>query len=74
MKQQLLALALMLSSAAAIAAERVQVVTSFSILADMVENVGGEHVEVTEGLKAGEQVVVVGQNNLSEGVKVNVAR
>ncbi len=34
----------------------------------------GEYVEVTEGLKAGEQVVVVGQNNLSEGVKVNVAR
>ncbi len=37
-------------------------------------NAFGEHVEVTEGLKAGEQVVVVGQNNLSEGVKVNVAR
>ncbi|MGM0824529.1 MAG: metal ABC transporter solute-binding protein, Zn/Mn family [Pseudomonadota bacterium] len=31
----------------AVAAERVQVVTSFSILADMVEQVGGEHVEVT---------------------------
>ncbi|WP_108447320.1 metal ABC transporter solute-binding protein, Zn/Mn family [Halomonas denitrificans] len=31
----------------ALAAERVQVVTSFSILADMIENVGGEHVEVT---------------------------
>ncbi|WP_017429505.1 metal ABC transporter solute-binding protein, Zn/Mn family [Vreelandella jeotgali] len=29
------------------AAERVQVVASFSILADMVDNVGGEHVDVT---------------------------
>ncbi|MCE9662920.1 zinc ABC transporter substrate-binding protein [Halomonas sp. M5N1S17] len=37
----------MLALPAAFAAERVQVVTSFSILADMVENVGGEHVEVT---------------------------
>jgi membrane fusion protein (multidrug efflux system) len=34
----------------------------------------GEYVEVLDGLKEGEQVVVVGQNNLSEGVKVNVAR
>ncbi len=34
----------------------------------------GEHVEVIDGLKENEQVVVVGQNNLSEGVKVNVAR
>ncbi|PKN38634.1 MAG: hypothetical protein CVU62_00070 [Deltaproteobacteria bacterium HGW-Deltaproteobacteria-2] len=34
----------------------------------------GEDVEITEGLKEKEQVVVVGQNNLSEGVKVNVAR
>jgi membrane fusion protein, multidrug efflux system len=34
----------------------------------------GEVVEVVEGLKEKEQVVVVGQNNLSEGVKVNVAR
>lgn len=31
----------------AVADERVQVVTSFSILSDMVENVGGEHVDVT---------------------------
>lgn len=37
----------MLALPAAVANERVQVVTSFSILADMVENVGGEHVEVT---------------------------
>ena len=37
----------MLALPAAMANERVQVVTSFSILADMVENVGGEHVEVT---------------------------
>ena len=37
----------LLALPAAIADERVQVVTSFSILADMVENVGGEHVEVT---------------------------
>jgi membrane fusion protein, multidrug efflux system len=34
----------------------------------------GEDVEVVEGLQEKEQVVVVGQNNLSEGVKVNVAR
>ena len=33
-----------------------------------------ELVEITEGLKIGEQLVVVGQNNLAEGVKVNVAR
>ena len=34
----------------------------------------GENVEIVEGLKEKEQVVIVGQNNLSEGVKVNVAR
>ena len=34
----------------------------------------GEYMEVREGLQEKEQVVVVGQNNLSEGVKVNVAR
>jgi len=34
----------------------------------------GELIEITEGLSAGEKVVVVGQNNLSEGIKVNVAR
>jgi len=34
----------------------------------------GEFVEVIEGLKEKEQIVVIGQNNLSEGVKVNVAR
>lgn len=34
----------------------------------------GEYVEIIEGLKEKEQVVVVGQNNLSEGVKINVAR
>jgi len=34
----------------------------------------GEFVEIMEGLKEKEQVVVVGQNNLSEGVKLNVAR
>ena len=37
----------MLALPAAIAADRVQVVTSFSILGDIVENVGGEHVDVT---------------------------
>jgi zinc/manganese transport system substrate-binding protein len=36
----------LLALPAAVAAERVQVVTSFSILADMIDNVGGEHVEV----------------------------
>jgi len=34
----------------------------------------GEMMEITDGIKEGEQVVVVGQQNLSEGVKVNVAR
>jgi membrane fusion protein, multidrug efflux system len=34
----------------------------------------GEYVEVVEGSKEKEQVVVVGQNNLSEGVTVNVDR
>jgi multidrug efflux pump subunit AcrA (membrane-fusion protein) len=34
----------------------------------------GENVEIVEGLKEKEKVVIVGQNNLSEGVKVNVAR
>ena len=34
----------------------------------------GEYMEVVEGLKGGEQLVVVGQSNLTEGVKVNVAR
>jgi membrane fusion protein (multidrug efflux system) len=34
----------------------------------------GEVVEILEGLQEKEQVVVVGQNNLSDGVKVNVAR
>ncbi|MBN1363436.1 MAG: efflux RND transporter periplasmic adaptor subunit [Syntrophaceae bacterium] len=34
----------------------------------------GEDIEIIEGLKEKEQVVIMGQNNLSEGVKVNVAR
>jgi len=34
----------------------------------------GEVMEIVEGLKEGEKVVVAGQQNLSEGVKVNVAR
>lgn len=34
----------------------------------------GEFVEITEGLKEGETIVVAGQNSLSEGVKINVAR
>ena len=34
----------------------------------------GELMEIAEGLKAGEKVVVAGQQNLSEGVKVHVAR
>ncbi|SEK78417.1 metal ABC transporter solute-binding protein, Zn/Mn family [Halomonas daqiaonensis] len=37
----------LLALPAAQATERLQVVTSFSILADMIENVGDEHVEVT---------------------------
>ena len=43
----LMGVSALLALPAAIANERVQVVTSFSILADMAENVGGEHVEVT---------------------------
>jgi len=31
-------------------------------------------IEVVDGLKGGENLVVVGQQNLAEGVKVNVAR
>lgn len=34
----------------------------------------GEFMEITEGLKANETVVTVGQNNLMEGVQVHVAR
>lgn len=34
----------------------------------------GEFIEITDGLQGGEQVVVSGQQNLAEGVKVNVAR
>lgn len=34
----------------------------------------GEFMEITEGLKAKEIVVIVGQNSLMEGVQVNVAR
>jgi membrane fusion protein (multidrug efflux system) len=34
----------------------------------------GEMIEVVEGLKGGENLVVVGQNNLAEGVKLHVAR
>ena len=43
----LVGISAMLALPAAMANERVQVVTSFSILADMVENVGGEHVTVS---------------------------
>lgn len=34
----------------------------------------GEMLEIVEGLKKGETLVVVGQNNLSDGVKIHVAR
>lgn len=34
----------------------------------------GEMMEITEGLKGGETLVVAGHQNLAEGVKVNVAR
>ncbi len=34
----------------------------------------GEFMEITDGIQGGEQVVVSGQQNLAEGVKVNVAR
>lgn len=34
----------------------------------------GEMMEITEGLKGGEVLVVAGQQNLAEGIKLNVAR
>lgn len=34
----------------------------------------GDLMEITEGLREGENIVVVGQQNLSDGAKVNVAR
>ncbi|MDD5171100.1 MAG: efflux RND transporter periplasmic adaptor subunit [Syntrophales bacterium] len=34
----------------------------------------GQSMEITEGLKGGEMLVVTGQNNLAKGVKVDVAR
>ncbi len=34
----------------------------------------GDYIEIAEGLQGGEQLVTVGQNNLAEGSKVNVAR
>jgi len=34
----------------------------------------GEMVEIIEGMKAGEEVIVVGQSNLAEGTNVHVAR
>ena len=34
----------------------------------------GDMMEITEGLKAGETLIVVGQNQLTDGVKVNVVR
>lgn len=34
----------------------------------------GEMMEISEGLKGGETIVTAGQQNLAEGVKVNVAR
>ena len=34
----------------------------------------GEMMEIVEGLQAGEQLVVVGQNNLTDGVNVRVVK
>jgi membrane fusion protein (multidrug efflux system) len=34
----------------------------------------GDMIEVTSGLTAGERIVVVGQNNLADGVKVNILK
>lgn len=34
----------------------------------------GDMMEITDGLKAGETLIVVGQNQLTDGVKVNVVR
>lgn len=55
---------------------RVFVVTQGEAQARVVKigNKYGEVIEIIEGVAENEQVVVAGQNNLSEGVKVNVAR
>jgi len=48
-----------------------------NVARERVVNIGnkyGEMLEIFEGLKKGETLVVVGQNNLSEGVKIHVAR
>jgi len=48
-----------------------------NVARERVVNIGnkyGEMLEIFEGLKKGETLVVVGQNNLSDGVKIHVAR
>jgi len=48
-----------------------------NVARERVVNIGnkyGEMLEIVEGLKKGETLVVVGQNNLSDGVKIHVAR
>jgi len=34
----------------------------------------GDMIEVTEGLFGGESLIVVGQNNLTDGVRINVVK
>lgn len=56
---------------------RVFIVDSAGKAREKIVKIGGkygEYVEITEGIAEKEQIVTVGQNNLSEGVKVNVAR
>lgn len=56
MRRYLLALAFMLALAAPAAAERLKVVTTFTIIADMAQNVAGEAADVVSLIPAGAEV------------------
>jgi membrane fusion protein, multidrug efflux system len=56
---------------------RIYVADANNVARERIVKIGGkygEYAEIMSGLKDKERVVVVGQNNLSEGVKLNVAR